>query len=271
MVLPIRMHLPHTGLKPISSARKMNLGLANKNVVVTGGTRGIGLAIAKGFLQEGSTVHVLARSPLSQEVMNISATHPGKFFFHSCDATDEYSLIATAEKIGDIDIVVANVGNGRSLQDPISPKEQWNNVWDINFNTALNSARVFSPALAASHGVLIFISSIAGSEFIGAPTDYSVAKSALASLSKNLSHRLAPNVRVNVVSPGNIYFENGTWHRKLQENPLAVKEMLDNKVPLKRFGMPEEVSDLVIFLSSERAAFITGGTYVIDGGQTISF
>lgn len=249
----------------------MNLGLANKNVVVTGGTRGIGLAIAKGFLQEGSTVHVLARSPLSQEVMNISATHPGKFFFHSCDATDEYSLIATAEKIGDIDIVVANVGNGRSLQDPISPKEQWNNVWDINFNTALNSARVFSPALAASHGVLIFISSIAGSEFIGAPTDYSVAKSALASLSKNLSHRLAPNVRVNVVSPGNIYFENGTWHRKLQENPLAVKEMLDNKVPLKRFGMPEEVSDLVIFLSSERAAFITGGTYVIDGGQTISF
>ena len=106
---------------------------------------------------------------------------------------------------------------------------------------------------------------------MGAPTDYSVAKSALISFSKNLARKVAPQIRVNVVAPGNIYYPGGTWDLKISENESKVKQMIENEVPLKRFGKPEEVADAVAFLSSERASFITGTTLIIDGGQTRSF
>jgi len=129
----------------------------------------------------------------------------------------------------------------------------------------------FSENLIENNGSLIFISSIAGMEFLGAPVVYSTAKSALISFAKSLSHKLAPKVRVNVVSPGNVWVKNGTWDIKMKENPEKVQNMLNEKVPLKRFGLPAEVSDLVLFLSSTKASFITGGCFVIDGGQTTSF
>ena len=118
---------------------------------------------------------------------------------------------------------------------------------------------------------MLFISSIAGLEFLGAPTAYSTAKSALNSFVKTLSHRLAPGVRVNAIAPGNIWIPEGAWHKKSIINEKKLKEMLDEKVPLKRFGLPEEVADLVLFMSSEKAAFITGSCYVIDGGQTTAY
>jgi 3-oxoacyl-[acyl-carrier protein] reductase len=86
-----------------------------------------------------------------------------------------------------------------------------------------------------------------------------------------LSHKLAPEVRVNVIAPGNIWTPGGTWDLKQSENPESVKKMLMEKVPLQRFGKPEEVANLIVFLSSDKASFITGGCYVIDGGQTVSF
>jgi 3-oxoacyl-[acyl-carrier protein] reductase len=86
-----------------------------------------------------------------------------------------------------------------------------------------------------------------------------------------LSHKLAPSIRVNVISPGNILVEGGSWDRKLKENKQAVSKMLAEKVPLKRFGLPAEVSHLVLFLSSSRASFITGSNFIIDGGQTVTF
>ena len=106
---------------------------------------------------------------------------------------------------------------------------------------------------------------------MGAPTDYSVAKSALIALSKNLSRKVAPNVRVNVVAPGNIYFKGGTWDEKIKSNKARVDTMLESQVPMKRFGTPDEIADAVVFLSSARSSFITGSTLVVDGGQTHSF
>ena len=134
----------------------------------------------------------------------------------------------------------------------------------------MNSVRVFSPFINNS-GVITFISSIAGIENLNTPTEYGVAKSAINTFSKILSHKLAPRIRVNAVAPGNIYFKDGTWDLKNSENPELVSEMLENNVPLKRFGKPEEVADLVLFLSSEKAEFITGACITIDGGQTKSF
>jgi NAD(P)-dependent dehydrogenase (short-subunit alcohol dehydrogenase family) len=160
------------------------------------------------------------------------------------------------------------VGNGFGTQDSIQTEEEWSKSWNNNFISALNTVRVFKPLLNKSESSIIFISSIAGIEYLGAPTSYSTAKSALNTLSKNLSHRFAPNTRVNVVAPGNILIPNGTWDLKQKENPIMIQKMLNEKVPLNRFGLPKEVSDLVLFLSSKKASFITGSCFVIDGGQT---
>jgi len=254
----------------------VNLGLENKNVVITGGTRGIGLSIAKGFLAEEANVFIISRNKDRLKEERLEVDFPGKCFFYQADVTDEVSFSRVSSQIlkaghGRIDIVVANVGSGKSVSDPLSDTTSWNRIWDTNFNSALNTARIFHPFLSESKGSLLFISSIAGVEFIGAPTDYSTAKSALIAFSKTLSHRLAPSIRVNVIAPGNIFSEDGTWGEKMRENPDKVNEMLRTKVPLQRFGLPEEISDLVLYLSSARASFITGACFVIDGGQTTQF
>ena len=120
-------------------------------------------------------------------------------------------------------------------------------------------------------GSILYISSIAGLEVIGAPVQYSVAKAALIAYMKNLSRLLGKQkIRVNAVCPGNIYFKDGTWDIRMQENKQGVLDMLDKNVPLNRFASTEEIADLVTFLSSERASFITGSCIVSDGGQTIS-
>ncbi|MBI2274138.1 MAG: SDR family oxidoreductase [Bacteroidetes bacterium] len=254
----------------------MDLGLSGKHIVITGGSKGIGLAIVNGFLQEGAFVHVISRGIMNREDIRDITNYEAQIFEYHCDVTLEEELYVVFEAINKnancmIDAVVANVGNGAGKTLPVTEKDEWDASWNINFNSSANTTRIFLNALKKSHGSLIFISSIAGEEFIGAPTSYSVAKHALLSFTKILSHRLAPEVRVNAIAPGNIYSEDGTWGKKKKENPSAVHHMLNEKVPLKRFGYPEEVAALVLFLTSEKASFITGSCINIDGGQTIRF
>ncbi len=252
----------------------MNLELDNKVVVVVGGSKGIGLAIVEKFLAHNAKVHVLSRTVARNTCQALQTSYINQLTFHKIDAKSEHDMELCKQQILEkennrIDILVANVGDGSSKNNAINEAIDWKNAWDTNFETALNSARVFAPAI--KQGSIIFISSICGVEFVGAPTDYSVAKSAVISFSKMLSHKLAPSVRVNVISPGNILVEGGSWDRKLKDNEQAVSKMLAEKVPLKRFGWPEEVSDLVLFVSSVRASFVTGANFIIDGGQTVTF
>jgi 3-oxoacyl-[acyl-carrier protein] reductase len=254
----------------------MDLGLKDKVVVVTGATRGIGKQIAMDFLSMGAKVTMVAREqPKDNSFGKLLSDNSGSLHLVLCDVTDASSVHDCYGQVlarwGRIDIVVANVGNGASTQVPVSDLAQWNKVWDLNFNSALHTAREFSEELSRNKGSLVFISSIAGIEFIGAPTDYATAKNAVIAFAKSLSHRLAPHVRVNVVAPGNIWTEDGTWKNKMDKDPDGVTNMLNAKVPMKRFGTTGEVSNAVLFLSSSKASFITGACLVVDGGQTISF
>ncbi len=255
----------------------MNLDLAGKVVVVTGATGGIGLAIAQQFLEEGCKVALLARDADRLERTSNklgSVFDPKNFVSISVDCVIEKNLNEAISAIkstwSKIDIAISNIGDGKSEQIAIPSNESFESAFETNFQTAVNLARVTQDDLRASCGNLLFISSIAGLEVIGAPTDYSIAKAALIMLSKQLAHKLAPEIRVNCIAPGNIFFKGGRWEELIKSDGESVAAMIKDSAPLERFGTPEEVANAAVFLCSPQAAFITGACLTIDGGQTVA-
>lgn len=255
----------------------MNLDLTDKRVLITGASRGIGLAIAEGFLREGARVAILARSagPLLETAERLAAQHgQNRVLALPCDCSDADAWPGILNRLqttwDGLDIAIANVGDGRSVPDAMPDADRFAQTWRSNFATAEQTARATLPLLEESQGCLLFVSSIAGLEAIGAPTDYSVAKTALVALSKQLARKLAPRVRVNCLAPGNVYFPGGSWDAKIRSDAGRVDALIEATVPMRRFGTPEEMADAAVFLCSARASFITGACLVVDGGQTVS-
>ena len=254
----------------------MDLGLKNKRVLVTGASRGIGLEIAKHFLKEGAKVAISSRGKeqlIKAENEILSQFDKEDILVQACDFTKVEAVNSLADRIekqwSGIDIVVANIGDGRSVPDPIPQQEQWQNLWNVNFETSLITARTFFPMLENSSGTLLFVSSITALEAFGAPIDYSTAKSAVVAFSKNLARKVADRVRVNVIAPGNVNFPGSSWDEKIKQDPEGVDQIIKSTVPMKRFGTPDEIADAALFLCSGRASFITGTVLVVDGGQTV--
>ena len=254
----------------------MDLGLKNKHVLITGSSRGIGLAIAESFLQEDAKTCLVSRgsNALFESEKKLQDTYGLESVFAcKCDCTNIESLNSLKSEVedrwGGLDIVIVNVGDGRSVSDALPNDEQWQKTWNNNFESALQTARTFLPMLKKSNGCLLFVSSIAGTEAFGAPTDYSTAKSAIIALAKNMARKLAPGVRVNVIAPGNVYFKGGSWDEKIKQDKKRVDEIIKSTVPMNRFASPQEIADSAVFLCSDRASFITGVTLVVDGGQTV--
>lgn len=255
----------------------MDLGLTGKRVVVAGSSRGIGKAIGIGFLREGASVVFTSRNVASLGDLKeeLASFESARYLLITCDVQETASLQKLADEVvaqwGGVDVVVANVGSGRSLPDPLPPREHFEKVFALNFDTAVATARQFLPSLTISNGNLIFISSIAGMEAIGAPVDYAVAKASVIAFSKNLARKLArQSIRVNCVAPGNIIFPGGSWEEKLLADPDRINRLIESTVPMNRFGTPDEIADACLFLASERARFITGALLSIDGGQTVT-
>lgn len=255
----------------------MDLQLADKVVCVTGSSRGIGRAIAEAFLREGARVVLTGRDEghLATTSMTLSERWGAdRLLVFPGDLTHDGVIQRCVEAIHSqwrrLDILVANLGTGRGKTGWALHPEDWENLLGANLIAASSMVTHAVPLLRqGGGGSVTFIASLAGLEALPAPIPYASAKAGLIALSKALSRELASyQIRVNVVAPGNIYFPEGVWDRKQREDPHAVEAYLHSEVPMKRFGMPEEVADTVAFISSSRAAFMTGACIVVDGGQS---
>lgn len=254
----------------------MNLELTDKIIVITGGTRGIGKAAADFFLKEGAKVIILARNQnLLNEVLKDFGSRYGKekIIGYAVDCSDagemELVRIKIISQYGRIDGLVANVGDGVGSQEKVPNEIDWQVSWQQNFDTAIVATRIFLQLIESSNGCIVYVSSIAGISVIGAPLSYSIAKSAIITLAKNLAVRVAPKARINVVAPGNIIFPGGVWGKKVNEDPEGVKALINRCVPMRRFGEPHEIAQVIAFLCSTRASFITGAVVPVDGGQSL--
>jgi 3-oxoacyl-[acyl-carrier protein] reductase len=246
----------------------MELGLAGKRAVITGGSKGIGRAIALGLAAEGVNVSICARSeaPL-RETADELASHSVGVHAQACDVGDGAALDAYLDaaraQLGGIDILVNNVsalGAGDDLA-----------AWDANVRLDLMASvrateRVVPWMKEGGGGGVIFISSISGIE-VGTTAPYAAVKAALISYSKSLAVRLAAaSIRVNTIAPGSIEFPGGVWDRVRQHNPERYRSTLA-RIPGGRMGRPEEVADVALFLLSERASWVTGACVSVDGAQ----
>lgn len=257
----------------------MDLQLEGTVAFVAGSSRGIGLAIAEGFLGEGAMVTITGRDrkTLDAAADKLSGQCGEDRVLAVCgdlrvEQDIQAALDRTTETFGGIDAVVANVGTGRSKMGWDIPQRDWREMIDANLMSGVLLAGAGASRLKErGGGSITFISSIAGSEIIPAPMPYAAAKAAQQMAAKYLAHQLGPaGIRVNTVSPGNVLFPGGIWDRKLKEDKEGVERTIAETVPLNRFGAPSEIADAVLFLSSARAAFITGEVLVVDGGQTRS-
>ncbi len=251
----------------------MTFGLKNKNIFITGSTSGIGLGIAQKLMQYGAKIAINSKNKNSLE--------KAKKFFDSpiyCILGDMRSADGAKKSINEfidefksIDILICNVGSGRSsfpLKESIS---DWEKSISLNLFSTINPISESIDYLSKSSGTITCISSICGEKMIeGAPLTYSSAKAALNRYIANSSFYLAKkNIRINAVSPGNVMFPGSIWDKKLKEDPKAVQEMLNNKVPLKKFVTIDDVSEVVAFLSSPLSNSVTGQIINVDGGQSI--
>lgn len=261
----------------MGESRLMELGLNGKVVAVAGSSRGIGRAVAEAALAEGADVVISGRDSgrlRSAELELIGPHGAAHAVGVVCDlstAEGAASFVDVAyERFGRIDGLVLNVGTGSGTSAAVLGAVEWDNSLRANLWSAVHVVEHALPRLEAQEGAsIVFISSIAGLEGSPAPLPYGAAKAAIVQYARALARRLgAEGIRVNTVAPGNVLFAGGSWERHLQEREGEVRAFIESEVPLRRFGRPEEIADVVVFLVSGRSSFITGACFVVDGGQT---
>jgi len=248
----------------------MKLNLEGKKVLVTGSSRGIGLEIARQFAHEGCSVVLNGRTDIAKEVIDAV---PGSISVIG-DVTSEIGARSVVEssvkKLGGLDIVICNVGSGRSVKPGNENADAWRDSFEINFYSTSCVVEAAKPHLITSEGVVITISSICGCQVIpGAPIPYSVAKAALNAYVKGMARPLGDyGIRICGIAPGNVLFEGSVWESKIAENPEIVTQMLEQDVPLHKLGTPSEVASLALFLASSKSNYSTGDIWIVDGGQS---
>jgi len=251
----------------------MDLGLRGKTAVVTGGSRGIGRAIALQLAAEGANVAVCARGRQGIDEVLTELRAIGIQAFGQVadvlrrDAVERF-IDDAARTLGGIDILINNVGgsSGRGLMD--STDEEWFATFDVNLFHAIRASRAVVPHMRArGGGAIVTISSISGYKPLPS-SQYGSAKAAEIFLSGAVALELGPsNIRVNTVCPGSILFPGGGWAGFRERDADGFRRFQTEEFPLGRLGSPEEVARVVAFVASPAGSWINGGMVPVDGGQ----
>jgi len=257
----------------------MNLELTDKVAIVTGSSRGLGLAAARALAAEGCSVVISGRgaddlAAALEDVQRAAASSSGIVAVQT-DLTApggiETVFDRTIKAYGRIDVLVNNLGvaGGAGLLD--TTDQEWQSAFDQTLYPAIRASRLAVPHMRAQGGgVILMIASIYGRKSGGRNKNHAV-KAAEISLGKSLAQQLArDNIRVNSIAPGSILFPGGSWYRRRQADPEGIAEFVRRELPFGRFGRPDEIGAVVAFLASARASWISGACVPVDGCQSRS-
>ncbi|MBA3948346.1 MAG: SDR family oxidoreductase [Acidobacteria bacterium] len=256
----------------------MDLQLTDRVALISGSSKGLGLASARALAAEGCRIVLSARGKdaLDAAAREIGAiTGADRVLAVSADlstaAGTQAVMAATIERFGGIDILVNSVGKAVGTDIVSTPDDVWQSAFDHTLYPAIRLSRLAVPHMRrAGQGVILMIASIWGRESGGRMT-YNAVKAAEISLAKAMAQQLAKdNIRVNSIAPGSILFPGGTWEQRLRDTPDVVNEMIRRDLPFGRLGHDHEVGDVVAFLASPRAGWISGASITVDGGQSRS-
>jgi 3-oxoacyl-[acyl-carrier protein] reductase len=260
----------------------VNLGIEGKKALVTGGSHGIGLEIAKALADEGCSVAICARNPERLSTAAKAIERRGaKCLAIQADVTSkpetDKAMGVIKREWDDINILVNNAGGGgRWGSDSIeeTKEEVWSEVYDKNVLAAVRFTRFALPYMRKGKwGRVVTIASIFGKEGGGRPW-FNMAKSAEISLMKTLAMKpelVRDGITFNSVAPGNIMIAGTGWEAQKKRDPTAFRKMVNESFPLGRLGSPEEVANVVVFLWSLKASLVNGACFVVDGGESRSF
>ena len=260
----------------------MDLGIANKLALVTGGSHGIGLATAQALADEGCNVAICARSRnrLDASVLNLKSRGVDALGIQAdvlIAADIENVMALVIETWGGIHILVNNVGGGGRWGQPTvedTPDAVWTDVYSKNALVAMRFTRLAIPHMRRQKwGRVVTVSSVFGREGGGRPW-FNMAKSAEISLMKSLAMNpdlVREGITFNTVAPGHIMIPDTGTEREMLEDELAFARRMDEDFPLGRVGTPEEVASVIVFVCSKEASLLNGASIAIDGGESRSF
>ena len=244
--------------------------LKDKNCIVTGGSKGIGLAIVRTFLAEGGSVDYFSRTKADDhaELEALAAANSTSVRWTACDVADEKAVEAAVDAAatrGTIDVLVNNAGVTRDGLVFRMSAEDWDVVMDTNLKSAFLLCRSAARHMIKQRsGSIVNVSSVVGITGNGGQTNYSASKAGLIGFTKSLAREVAGRgVRVNAVAPG---FVDTAMTDKI---PEAAKEKLKAAIPLGRTCSPDEIAQVVLFLASGMASYVTGEVIKIDGGMAM--
>jgi 3-oxoacyl-[acyl-carrier protein] reductase len=257
----------------------MDLGIKGRVAVVAGASRGLGKAIARGLSAEGARVAVCSRGreQIERAAREIAAETGGELFAHPADVSRHEEaagfVSAAADRFGGVDILVTNAGGPPSTTFIEATDAMWQAGFDLTFGSVVSMVRAAFPFMkAAGWGRVVNVTSVAVKQPIDGLILSNAIRAAVVGLAKTLSVELAPHgILVNTVCPGYTATERveelaAATARARGISADEAKARWEGMIPLRRLGRPEELADLVVFLASDRASYITGATIQVDGG-----